>query len=799
MSTTELQSSSPPPVATVLQQAVDQVASPDLSFGEDINHLAERVREMAKAMVAYGDEYPYGADEDVNDPEGRIIHFVWAEQAKHFLVLYRNVQLQLQTADLMVEDGVAEPDLVQSLHQRSRQTLNDALAEWESRTEKSRQQLRGNTTARKKALDGWKVQHNPWSAYRQQLLEVATQAEGLAEEFATLSREVDHFAGLRKLLHESMAAAEESLQQAVGRADEVLAFMAEVPKDKAAHPGRIASRLEAFIAEARPGQQIHDYTNQLNADIQQIIDSVRVTVGAEHGVLLFKDVNLCRATNQWISAEVLPQLYELWELSEQITGGLSVAVNNVLNRSLLIANEWRTGNEVDYQVDDLSQPFYNFLARAKTSRASFDTIRDRLASLIDADLKLSSIYRPVPGFLPLPLQTGLNEFTRRQSRWIEPVRNWFNTSFRGIERWRGDAAREDRMSVSEKLVRVITQRRADPANDAYTNILLTKGYIGESFLVGREEETAHLNRLIEQWRAGFRGAVVLTGQRLSGKSLFGEMISNQLFPNNVIRLAPNATISVQGRRMTTTGNLADALAFVQKNSLRTQPMVWIDDLELWWDNNTSLAENVVALSNHIDNYSNKIFYLVATTNSVYGHLNRFRDLDRTFQAEVNLDGFSLQAMQMAIRIRHGATHKLLVGEDGEPLGEVAFDRLVARIHRSSQGNVGDSLNRWAYQMLYRDEDRVTPSEQRRHKLPAFLSADTGILLTTIFLERRTNEYHLRKLFGPAFDRRYRNVLQRLLRVGLLVRSSDGWLSIQESVVTDLGRALENNGFLKTNG
>jgi hypothetical protein len=799
MPTSELPASSLPSVATALQQAVDQVASPDLSFGEDINHLAARLGEMAKAMVAHGDGYPYGPAEDVNDPEGRITHFVWAEQAKHFLILYRNVQLQLQTADLMVEDEVAEPGLVQSLHLRSRQTLNDALSEWESTTAKSRKRLGGNAAARKKALNGWKVQHNPWPAYRQQLLEVATQAEELAEEFTVLSREVDHFASLRKLLHESIAAAEECLQQAVSRADEVLAFMADATKDDAARPGRIATRLEESIAEARPGQQIHDYTNQLNVDIQKIVESIRVTVGAEHGMLRFKDVNLRRSTNQWISAEVLPHLYELWGLSEQITSGLSVAVNNVRNRSLLIANELRAGNEVDYQPDDFSQPFYDFLARTKTSRVSFSSIRDKLAGLIDADLKLTSIYRPAAGFLPLPLQTGLSEFTRRQGRWVQPVRDWFNATFRGLERWRGDAAREDRMSVSEKLVRVITQRRPDPANVAYTNILLTKGYIGESFLVGREEETAHLRRLIEQWRDGFRGAVVLTGQRLSGKSLFGEMISNQLFPNNVVRLAPNATISVQGRRMTTTGKLADALAFVQKNSLRTRPMIWIDDLELWWDNDTSLAENVRALSNHIDNYSNKIFYLVATTNGVYDHLNRFRDFDRVFQAEVNLDGFSVQAMQMAIRIRHGATHKLLVGEDGEPLGEIAFDRLVVDIHRSSQGNVGDSLNRWAYQMLYCGEERVTPSQQRRHKLPAFLSADTGILLTTIFLERRTNEYHLRRLFGPAFDGRYRNVLQRLLRVGLLVRANDGWLSIHESVVTDLGRALKNNGYLNTNG
>jgi len=554
--------------------------------------------------------------------------------------------------------------------------------------------------------------------------------------------------------------------------------------------------LDEYIADAKPPPQIHDYTNELNAHIAKIVEQTRVTVGADHGVMQYKDVNFQRATNQWISAEVLPQLYELWELSQQVAGGLDVAINNVRNRSLLIANELKAGEtRVDLEIENLSQPFQDFLERVKSSQPTYDEIKNGLVNIIDADLKLTSVYRPVPGFLPLPLQTGLNEFTRRQGRWLAPVKEWLGNTFRGFERWRGDAAREDRMSVSEKVVRAIEQRQITGGNEAYTNIVMTKGYIGESFLVGREAETAQMRSLVANWRQGYRGAVMLTGRRLSGRSLFGEMISNRIFPNNVIRLVPNGVISVGGRRMQTTGKLSEALAFVQKHTIHTKPMVWIDDLELWWDNNTSLAENVAALGAHIDNYSAKIFYLVSTTNAVYAHLNRFRDLDRIFQAEVNLDDFSVEDMQRAIRIRHGATHKKLVDQDGEPLSDLAFDRLVKKLHRSAYGNVGDTLNRWAFMMEFCNEDSVTPSQVRRYRLPAFVNTDTGLLLTTIFLERRTKDYHLRKLFGPSFDQRYRSVLQRMLRVGLITRSNDGWLSIRESVVTDVGRALENNGYL----
>lgn len=782
--------------AEALRQAVSQVATPDDSFSEEINHIAARAQELTAAMIAHGDACPVGDAEDPKDLGCRVTHFVWAERAKHFMVLYRNVQLQLQTAHLMVADGEAQPGVVAQLHERSRNTLAAALEEWETEVAKTRRQLESDEQYRRKAMAEWKLQHNPWPGYRTQLAEVAEQTEALAEEFSVLSDQVNMFANIRKLLHDSILASTTVITEAEKKAESIAKFIVKSENEENVSPSQIAALLDEYIADAKPPEQIHDYTNELNAQIARIVENVRVTVGADHGVMQYKDVNFRRATDQWISSEVLPQLYELWELNQQVAGGLDVAVNNVRNRSLLIAKEVREGGtKVDYEIEDLGQPFQDFLERVRNSQPVYDKIKSGLVNLIDTDLKLVSVYRPVPGFLPLPMQTGLNEFTRRQGRWLTPVKEWLGATFQGFERWRGDAAREDRMSISEKVVRAIEQRKITGGNEAYTNIVMTKGYIGESFLVGREAETAQMKRLVANWRQGYRGAVMLTGRRLSGRSLFGEMISNRIFPNNVIRLVPHGVISVEGRRMHTTGHLSEALAFVQKHTIQTRPMIWIDDLECWWDNKTSLAENVEALAEHIDHCSAKIFYLVSTTNAVYAHLNRFRGLDRVFQSEVNLDDFSLEDMQHAIRIRHGATHKKLVNEDGEALSETTFDRLVKRLHRSCDGNVGDTLNRWAYMMEYCDEDSVTASKTRRYRLPAFVNTDTGLLLTTIFLERRTNDYHLRKLFGPSYDLRYRSVLQRLLRVGLLTRSNDGWLSIRDSIVTDVGRALENNGYL----
>ena len=99
---------------------------------------------------------------------------------------------------------------------------------------------------------------------------------------------------------------------------------------------------------------------------------------------------------------------------------------------------------------------------------------------------------------------------------------------------------EESLSFSEKIVRYIEHRKAPIDNKQYWSIFLTKGYIGESFAVGRQEELRRIKKVINNWRLGYRGSVLLHGQRFSGKTLTGEWIANRFFDDSFVRLQPNA-------------------------------------------------------------------------------------------------------------------------------------------------------------------------------------------------------------------------------------------------------------------
>ncbi|CAH1001742.1 hypothetical protein LEM8419_02648 [Neolewinella maritima] len=764
-----------------------------LTVDGPVEEMAQRTRELADTMITRGDTCPSGEEENPLDLDCRLLHFVWAERAKHFMMLYRDVQLQLQVASLLVAEGQSTPEEVDDLYARSRFALTEALEEWEHDHQTQLELLQRDERKRRKQLNAWKLQHNPWPVYRHQLNELAGQSEDLAEEYTSLQQEQQHFTQLRNLLEEAIEASQQVIDRAARRATEVTEYITTGDHDLE-RPGMVASKLDDYISEEATLPRLDRFTNAITTKTAQLGEQ-RVTVASDEGMLRYKEVNFRRATDQWVSAQAMPLLYELWELSAQVSNGLNVALVNVRNRALLLSNEIKAGHDVSFTNNSLAEPFRTFTEQIAARRRDYTTLRQRLEARIEQDLRLTSVYRAEAGFLPLPLQTGINVFTRRQGRLVNTVRNWLGEHVTGVNRLLGDAVREDRLSVSERTVRVIRQRSVSPDNAAYTNILMTKGYIGESFLVGRERETAHMAQLVDSWRQGYRGAVVLTGNRLAGKTLFGEMITNRYFAGQTIRLQPNAPLTVQGRRTKTSGNLREALAFVQKYTLQSRPLVWIDDLELWWDKDHGLAENVRALGEHIDDYSGRIFYLVATTNAVYRHLDRFMELDRVFQTEINLDDFALDDMRQAVLLRHGATHKQMVNAQGEAISEAAFGQLVRRIYRATDGNVGDTINRWAYFTERYDDTRVYQPVGRRYTLPGFLTPDTATILSTLVLEKRSRDFRLRRLFGPAYAERYGSILQRLIRVGVVTRNNDGSLELAERIANDVGRMLDAEDYL----
>lgn len=735
--------------------------------------------------------------EESADLSHYFIPFCWAERFKDFMILWRDMLFEQQKARILLVNGQLREPTWLRLREESRETLTSAALELKAYPEKELQRIRRGRRGSAFQLEHWQKQENPWPTYSKQLDFLATQCRSLLKEHRALLKLTESFVAIRDLIAQTLKTSKEELEELERLAVDAIAFIGEnIDQAKGPKPGRIAARLEDLETQLQDPHHSAAFSDLLEPLLLELPDRMQVSVGAEEGLLQFREINFRRSARQWLESKIIPVLYEVWELLENGRLGMQMSLVNIRNRAILFAAEVKENDSLGVGKADMCQPLQAFLTKKTDVQASLSELQSLIEKRLEEEFFLSAIYYLRKDFLPAPLQSTIKQLKLGQNILLGRIQRWWRQGRSRFQQFKFSVEQEESLGAPEKVVRFIRSRTADEENQHYTSIFLTKGYIGESFWVGRKNELDHMETLIDNWRRGFRGAVLLSGQRFTGKSLFGELVANRYFSKNTIRLTPKSILSVQSRRKTVGYHLGEALDFIGKYNLNASCLVWIDDLELWRDTDVQLISNMRKLGQSMNNQAGRIFFMVSMSNWLRAHLQKFFDMEDMFQTEINLDRTSAADIREAILIRHGATHKNLVDEKGREVNPQQFRKMTNRIAKASEGNIGEALNWWSFSTKRMDEERVIHQFQSSYALPDFLNPDSALLLSAIMLEKRTNEYRLRKLFGPAFSGKYGRIVQRLISIGLLSRYPDGWLEINEAAVNYVGRLLDRKGYLK---
>ena len=84
-----------------------------------------------------------------------------------------------------------------------------------------------------------------------------------------------------------------------------------------------------------------------------------------------------------------------------------------------------------------------------------------------------------------------------------------------------------------------------------------------------------------------------------------------------------------------------------------------------------------------------------------------------------------------------------------------------------------------------------------HHLPDFLNDENSVVLKTILLNKRTNEYRLLKVLGSTFKVKYKAIIQRLISLGILTRTINDDLEINHNVVNEVALLLDKAKYIKS--
>ena len=85
--------------------------------------------------------------------------------------------------------------------------------------------------------------------------------------------------------------------------------------------GQIVKHLEDLEEGISLPNHFNSFTTNLEHRINDIVAKAEMPVGVDRGMVEIKDLTFKRSTKQWLDAEILPILYEIWELTENTHNG----------------------------------------------------------------------------------------------------------------------------------------------------------------------------------------------------------------------------------------------------------------------------------------------------------------------------------------------------------------------------------------------------------------------------------------------------------------------------------------------
>jgi hypothetical protein len=201
------------------------------------------------------------------------------------------------------------------------------------------------------------------------------------------------------------------------------------------------------------------------------------------------------------------------------------------------------------------------------------------------------------------------------------------------------------------------------------------------------------------------GSLLILGEQNSGKTYLSQYIAGKYFnKRKIFQINPpnsgSIDISVFGETIKSAINTEEALK--EGNKLKTlkdlekDSVFIINDLELWWERCNDGAKVIEKISELINKYGCKFFFIVNTNIHSFRYMNKITPLSNSFQKILECDPFNAEELKDIILFRHKSTgikYRLNNRREDDVSGWRQA-RLFSKHFNYSKGNVGVALNSW---------------------------------------------------------------------------------------------------------
>ncbi|MDA3905984.1 MAG: AAA family ATPase [Bacteroidales bacterium] len=347
---------------------------------------------------------------------------------------------------------------------------------------------------------------------------------------------------------------------------------------------------------------------------------------------------------------------------------------------------------------------------------------------------------------------------------------------------------KDKVSVSSKILQKLP--------DYYKQLFLSKQFYIKDFWVGREAEFDSAVKSFHHFRNGYKGGILVTGERSTGKTFFLNQLINKLDIQGEIyhisapftgSTAPSDLLSSFRTATEKSGTFANIL-----NSLPNESVLIIDDLELWWEKSTNGMRVIDQFIKLIADFSRQHLFLFACDINAFKLINHYRKIESNFINLIELSPMNAKEIKDAILKRHTSSgmqfHFKNTPESALHSWQTA--RLFSSYFNYSEGNIGIALQSWIAHINEIENNTlfIRKPIQPNSSVFNFLEMDWMIFIMQFILHKRMNMNKLIRVTRES-ESNVQLKVNILKRAGLLNQLADGILELNPYMLAFMQKSL----------
>ena len=310
----------------------------------------------------------------------------------------------------------------------------------------------------------------------------------------------------------------------------------------------------------------------------------------------------------------------------------------------------------------------------------------------------------------------------------------------------------------------------------YKQLFTGRQRIIKGMLSDCEQELNQALEASRRMKAGSGGGLLITGEALSGKSLFSEYIAELFFGGPVFRILPplegstqrNDLVQAFRRQLKKKGTLRQMI-----QGTPTGSVFLMDDLELWWERSEGGDRIMHQIFDLIEEHGREYYFIANCNVHFYQLFSHYAPFDIHFSTSIRLSPFPSEVLKQTILNRHssGRFTFLLDNVPEEEISPRIRDLFFSRILSISKGNVGFALRLWLRQIEAVEGDRLYLSMPEETKIAPIPEPDWLVVLGQFVLHKRLTIPALLRIFEGETEEIIQKSFYPLQQLGILQTTS----------------------------